>query len=95
MTIKQTRDREKWSKKTLFSGLDDWKKIWFSDEGVFCVILWTSRCSCMMNKANAYEENCMKQSVEFLAKVVVWPCMAANGSRRTHPPVILQRLLKF
>ena len=82
LTIKQKRERVKWCKQRLLWGLEDWKKVLFSDESLFCVSYGDQGVRVWRMKQEAFHKECMKRSVKFAASVMVWACMTANGPGR-------------
>lgn len=82
LSSKQRAARVKWCKQRLFWDHDDWKKILFSDESVFCVSHGNQGIRVWRLKHEAYKKECLKRSVKFATSVMVWGCMTAEGPGR-------------
>ena len=78
----QKAARVRWCKQRLFGGQDDWKKVLFSDESMFCVSHGHQGIRVWRLKQEAYIKECLKRSVKFASSVLVWGCMTAEGPGR-------------
>ena len=82
LSSKQTAARVKWCKQRLFWGQDDWKKILFSDENMFCVPYLNQSIRVKWLKQKTFDKECLKGTVNFTTSVIVEGCMTTKGLSR-------------
>ena len=74
--------RVKRCKQRLFWDQDDWKKVLFIYESMFCVAHGNQGICVWRLKQESYYKECLKHSVKFATSVVVWGCMTAKEPGR-------------
>jgi len=79
LSARQKRARLLWCRKRLLWGTQDWGKVLFSDESVFCVSVGPQGHRVWRFSREAFQQQCLKRTVKFSTSIMVWGCISANG----------------
>lgn len=79
LSAKQKRRRLMWCRERLSWGTQEWNKVLFSDESVFCVSVGPQRNRVWRFTHEAFQANCLKRTVKFSTSIMVWGCFSVHG----------------
>ncbi|GFU92677.1 transposable element Tcb1 transposase [Trichonephila clavipes] len=80
----QRKRRLTWAREHSLWTIKDWEKVIFSDESQFCI---SGNRSSAYVRRRTHEElspQCLKPTVKYPTKVMVWGCMSFHGVGRLH-----------
>ncbi|GFU35686.1 transposable element Tcb1 transposase [Trichonephila clavipes] len=81
LTEFQRKRQLTWAREHLLWTIKDWEKVIFSDESQFCI----SGIQSIYVRPRTHEEfspQCLKPTVKYLTKVMVWGCMSSHSVGR-------------
>ncbi|GFV23638.1 uncharacterized protein TNCV_149051 [Trichonephila clavipes] len=64
--------------------IKDWEKVIFSDESQFCISCNQSSAYVRRRTHEKFSSQCLKPTVKYPTKVMVWDCMSSYGVGRLH-----------
>ncbi|GFS65696.1 transposable element Tcb1 transposase [Trichonephila clavipes] len=80
----QRKRRLTWAREHSLWAIKDWEKVIFSDESQFYISGNQSSAYVRRRTHEEFSPLCLKSTVKYLAKVMVWGCMSSNGVGRFH-----------
>ncbi|GFU89402.1 uncharacterized protein TNCV_1783841 [Trichonephila clavipes] len=84
LTEFQRKRRLTWARKHSLRNIKDWEKVIFSDESQFCISGNQSSAYVRQRTHEEFHPKCLKPSVKYPTKVMVWGCMSSHGVGRLH-----------
>ncbi|GFV77909.1 uncharacterized protein TNCV_631 [Trichonephila clavipes] len=64
--------------------IKDWEKVIFSDESQFCISGNQSSAYVRRRTHEEFSPQCLKPTVKYPTKVMVWGCMSSHGWKTSH-----------
>ncbi|GFX85221.1 transposable element Tcb1 transposase [Trichonephila clavipes] len=84
LTEFQRKRRLTWAREHSLWTIKDWEKVIFSDESQFC-ISGNQRSAYVRRRIHEeFSFQCLKPTVKYPTKVMVWGCMSSHGVGRLH-----------
>ncbi|GFV52689.1 transposable element Tcb1 transposase [Trichonephila clavipes] len=80
----QRKRRLTWAREHSLWTIKDWEKVIFSDEGQFCISGNQSSAYVRRRTPEEFSPQCLKPTVKYPTKVMVWGCMSSHGVGRLH-----------
>ncbi|GFU51058.1 transposable element Tc1 transposase [Trichonephila clavipes] len=84
LTEFQRKRRLTWARKRSLWTIKDWEKVIFSDESQFCISGNQSSAYVRRRTHEEFSPQCLKRTVKYPTKVMVWGCMSSYGVGRLH-----------
>ncbi|GFU23260.1 transposable element Tcb1 transposase [Trichonephila clavipes] len=84
LTEFQRKRRLTWAREHSLWTIKDWEKVIFSDEGQFCFSGYQSSAYVRRRTHEEFSPQCLKPTVKYPTKVMVWGCMSSHGVGRLH-----------
>ncbi|GFV46816.1 transposable element Tcb1 transposase [Trichonephila clavipes] len=84
LTEFQRKKRLTWAREHSLWTIKDWEKIIFSDDSQFCISGNQSSAYVRRRTHEEFSPQCLKPTVKFPTKVMVWGCMSSHGFGRLH-----------
>ncbi|GFX97145.1 uncharacterized protein TNCV_556351 [Trichonephila clavipes] len=84
LTEFQRKRRLTWTREHLLWTIKDWEKVIFSNESQFCISGNQSSAYVRRRTHEEFSPQCLKPTVKYLTKVMVWGCMSSHGVGRLH-----------
>ncbi|GFS66497.1 transposable element Tcb1 transposase [Trichonephila clavipes] len=84
LTEFQRNRRLTWAREHSLWTIKDWKKVIFSDESQFCISVNQSSAYVRRRTHEEFGFQCLKPTVKYPTKVMVWGCMSSHGVGRLH-----------
>ncbi|GFU61519.1 transposable element Tcb1 transposase [Trichonephila clavipes] len=84
LTQFQRKRRLTWAMKHSLWTIKDWEKVIFSGESQFCISGNQSSAYVRRRTHEEFSPQCLKPTVKYLTKVMVWGCMSSHGVGRLH-----------
>ena len=81
---KQRKARIAWAKEHLNWTSEDWDKVIFSDESTFTIQNHAGNSFVRRRPHEAFSPQCISLTIKYPTSVMIWGCMASNGSGRLH-----------
>ncbi|GFX07761.1 transposable element Tcb1 transposase [Trichonephila clavipes] len=79
LTEFQRKRRLTWAREHSLWTIKDWKKVIFSDESQFCISGNQSSAYVRRRTHEEFNPQCLKPTVKYPTKVMVWGCMSSHG----------------
>ncbi|GFU75383.1 transposable element Tcb1 transposase [Trichonephila clavipes] len=95
LTEFQRKRRLTWAREHSLWTIKDWEKVIFRDESQFCI---SGNPSSAYVRRHTFEEfipQCVKPTVKYPTKVMVWGCMSSHGDGRLHIVSITVKVLDY
>ncbi|GFV20375.1 transposable element Tcb1 transposase [Trichonephila clavipes] len=73
-----------WAREHSLWTIKDWEKVIFSDESQFCISGNQSSAYVRRRTHEEFSPQCLKPTVKYPTKVMVWGCMSSHGVGRLH-----------
>ncbi|GFV18916.1 transposable element Tcb1 transposase [Trichonephila clavipes] len=80
----QRKRRLTWAREHSLWTIKDWEKVIFSDESQSCIYGNQSRVYVRRRTHEEFSPQCLKPTVKYPTKVMVWGCMSSHGVGRLH-----------
>ncbi|GFU82362.1 transposable element Tcb1 transposase, partial [Trichonephila clavipes] len=80
----QCKRRLTWAREHSLSTIKDWEKVIFSDESQFCISGNQNSAYVRRRTHEEFSPQCLKPTVKYPTKVMVWGCMSSHGVGRLH-----------
>ncbi|GFU65241.1 transposable element Tcb1 transposase [Trichonephila clavipes] len=87
----QRKRRLTWAREHSLWTIKDWEKVIFRDESQFCISGNQSSAYVRRHTQEEFSPQCLKPTVKYPTKVMVWGCMSSHGVGRLH---IVSRTVK-
>ncbi|GFU77698.1 transposable element Tcb1 transposase [Trichonephila clavipes] len=71
-----------WAREHSLWTVKDWEKVIFSDESQFCISGKQSSAYVRRSTHEEFSPQCLKPTVKYPAKVMLWGCMSSHGVGR-------------
>ncbi|GFY07122.1 uncharacterized protein TNCV_4903641 [Trichonephila clavipes] len=84
LTEFQRKRRLTWTREHSLWTIKDWDKVIFSDESQFCISGNQSSAYVRRRSHEEFSPQCLKPTVKYPTKVMVWGCMSSHGVGRLH-----------
>ncbi|GFW80592.1 transposable element Tcb1 transposase [Trichonephila clavipes] len=84
LTEFQRKRRLTWAREHSLWTIKDWEKVIFSDESQFCISGNQSSAYVRRRTHEEFSPQCLKPTIKFPTKVMVWGCMSSHGVGRLH-----------
>ncbi|GFV73058.1 transposable element Tcb1 transposase [Trichonephila clavipes] len=84
LTEFQRKRRLTWEREHSLWTIKDWKKVILSDEGQFCISGNQSSAYVKRHTHEEFSPQCLKPTVKYPTKVMIWGCMSSHGVGRLH-----------
>ncbi|GFX33052.1 transposable element Tcb1 transposase [Trichonephila clavipes] len=84
LTEFQRKRRLTWAREHSLWTIKDWEKVIFIDESQFCISVNQSSAYVRRRTHEEFSPQCLKPTVKYLTKVMVWGCMSSHGVGRLH-----------
>ncbi|GFW89177.1 transposable element Tcb1 transposase [Trichonephila clavipes] len=84
LTEFQRKRRLTWKREHSLWTIKDWEKVIFSDESQFCISGNQSSAYVRRRTHEDISPQCLKPTVKYPTKVMVWGCMSSHGVGRFH-----------
>ncbi|GFW42770.1 transposable element Tcb1 transposase [Trichonephila clavipes] len=84
LTEFQRKRRLTWAREHSLWTIKDWEKVIFSDESQFCISGNQSSAYGSRRTHEEFSPQCLKPTVKYPTKVMVWGCMSSHGVGRLH-----------
>ncbi|GFW11267.1 transposable element Tc1 transposase [Trichonephila clavipes] len=84
LTKYQHKRRLTWAREHSLWSIKDWEKVIFSDESQFCISGNQSSAYVRRRTREEFSPLCLKPTVKYTTKVMVWGCMFSHGVGRLH-----------
>ncbi|GFY33761.1 transposable element Tcb1 transposase [Trichonephila clavipes] len=84
LTISTQGRRLTWAREQSLWTIKDWEKVIFSDESQFCISDNQSSAYVRRCTHEEFSTQCLKPTVKYPTKVMVWGCMSSHGVGRLH-----------
>lgn len=91
LTDFQRKRRLAWARDHSLWTIKDWEKVIFSDESQFCISGNQSSAYVRRRTHEEFSPQCLKPTVKYPTKVMIWGCMSSRGVGRLH---IVSRTVK-
>ncbi|GFW69369.1 transposable element Tcb1 transposase [Trichonephila clavipes] len=82
LTEFQRKRRLTWAREHSLWTIKDWEKVIFSDESQFCISGNQSSAYVRRRTHEEFSPQCLKPTVKYPTKVMVWGCMSSHGVGR-------------
>ncbi|GFS85769.1 transposable element Tcb1 transposase [Trichonephila clavipes] len=84
LTEFQRKGRLTWAREHSLWAIKDWEKVIFSGDSQFCISGNQSSTYVRRRTHKEFSPQCLKPTVKYLTKVMVWGCMSSHGVGRLH-----------
>ncbi|GFV39511.1 transposable element Tcb1 transposase [Trichonephila clavipes] len=84
LTVFQRKRRLTWAREHSLWTIKDWEKVIFSDKSQFCISGNQSSAYVRRRTHEEFSPQCLKPTVKYPTKVMVWGCMSSHGVGRLH-----------
>ncbi|GFS98451.1 uncharacterized protein TNCV_3478451 [Trichonephila clavipes] len=84
LTEFQRKRRLTWTREHSLLSIKDWEKVIFSDESQFCISGNQSSAYVRRRTHEEFSPQCLKSTVKYPTKVIVWGCISSHGVGRLH-----------
>ncbi|GFY13858.1 transposable element Tcb1 transposase [Trichonephila clavipes] len=84
LTEFQRKRRLTWAREHSLWTIKDWEKVIFSDESQFCISGNQSSAYVRRRTHEEFSPQCLKPTVKYPTKMMVWGCMSFHGVGRLH-----------
>ncbi|GFY01403.1 transposable element Tcb1 transposase [Trichonephila clavipes] len=84
LTEFQRKRRLTWAREHSLWTIKDWEKVIFRDESQFCISGNQSSAYVRRRTHEEFSSQCLKPTVKYPTKVMVWGCMSSYGVGRLH-----------
>ncbi|GFV42352.1 transposable element Tcb1 transposase [Trichonephila clavipes] len=84
LTEFQRKRRLTWAREHSLWTIKDWEKVIFSDESQFCISGNQSSAYVRRHTHEEFSPQCLKPTVKYPTKGMVWGCMSSHGVGRLH-----------
>ncbi|GFX00548.1 transposable element Tcb1 transposase [Trichonephila clavipes] len=84
LTEYQRKRRSTWPREHSLWTVKDWERVIFSDESQFCISGNQSSTYVRRRTHEEFSPQCLKPTVKYPTKEMVWGCMSSHGVGRLH-----------